>query len=862
MVTITGSGFSPVVIDALTSAASVQMPRVFLGVDGGEFEVPPAGVTTGNAEGTVLTAVIPQGLVGPSDATGPAVVYDVRVENPNGNDGTLSGALTVVPPPSVTAVDPVTGAQGTTVQITLTGTGFRDGMTITLDATPAVVGTNVVVTSPTSATADLDLTGVAAGTYDITVTNPEGCSATLPAAFTVFVPKPLTIIGIEPPFGCTCDTTTVTIFSDAAFVSTPQVEMRPNGASSPIIRFERVAFIDANTLTAQVPAGAPVGSYDVTVINPPSDGGIGTLVNGFRVVANPIPTIEMVVPSRGEPGATVPVQIFGENFRDPVSIELIDATNTAVFTLASVTPTSAGLIDATFDLTGIAEAAYLVRVTNLDEATYSTFSNFLVAALGSSGNLHAFNAEPTLNEGRRLLAATRGRDPAGNRYLYAIGGDTGAMGTVLDTVEVTQLSAFGALGTWRTVRNSLTSARVGASAVSVPVFDPMASPFVPIKNYLYVVGGRDETGAVLNTVERALVLSGDDTPKVTAQASPTAGTLAAGTWYYKVSAVLSAADPDNPGGETLPSDEAIITIGGTNASVTLSWDPVTVNGIAAASYRIYRTAAVDGASQTELLLADNVTGTSFEDTGEAVGTEAPLPPGATGVWVVSTQTLATARWGHGAVLATDTAEARFLYAVGGKSDNASAYLGSVEYAPISVDGTLGAFTTSATAALNTARAFFSLVIESADEVAGFTLGTRFFVVGGSAAAGGGAPVSNTTSMEYADITTGGGNGAWTNYSGAGSKPTVAGPMAIIRSEKLFMIGGANASTNTTFGNVLAGGIDLPFDLAGNLDPPSQSTPSLLAPRALGVAVLGSGFIYFIGGTGNGTNALATVESTF
>ncbi len=51
--------------------------------------------------------------------------------------------------------------------------------------------------------------------------------------------------------------------------------------------------------------------------------------------------------------------------------------------------------------------------------------------------------------GRRLLAGVSARDDLGNTFLYAIGGDTGgATPTVLDDVEIAQLSKFGALGAW------------------------------------------------------------------------------------------------------------------------------------------------------------------------------------------------------------------------------------------------------------------------------------------------------------------------------------------------------------------------------------------------------------------------------
>ena len=74
--------------------------------------------------------------------------------------------------------------------------------------------------------------------------------------------------GIDPPFGCTCQNTSVTISSAGSFVSTPIVEMRPHGLAAPVTLMVRVAFVDPTTLTAVVPLGLPLGNYDVTVLNP------------------------------------------------------------------------------------------------------------------------------------------------------------------------------------------------------------------------------------------------------------------------------------------------------------------------------------------------------------------------------------------------------------------------------------------------------------------------------------------------------------------------------------------------------------------------------------------------------------------
>src|SRR5262249_17050579 len=155
---------------------------------------------------------------------------------------------------------------------------------------------------------------------------------------TVFVPKLIVVSAIDPPFGCTCATTTVTISSPApgGFRSTPIVELRPaaGGDRTPLAR---VAFVDETSLTAVVPAGLDLGAYDATVPTPPYAGGRGTLPAGFRVVEHPVPLVTAVEP----PGATTQesptVKVLGANFRSTVKVELIGAGSpTPVFTRAGL----------------------------------------------------------------------------------------------------------------------------------------------------------------------------------------------------------------------------------------------------------------------------------------------------------------------------------------------------------------------------------------------------------------------------------------------------------------------------------------------------------------------------------------------
>jgi hypothetical protein len=704
--------------------------------------------------------------------------------------------------------------------------------------------------------------GAASVSYDVKIVNPNGNVGWLRAAdglgLTVVAPTFFNLLRIEPPFGWQQADTTVTIFSNEGFVSTPTAYMRlhsddPEAEPAEPVNFEHVAFIDASTITAVVPAGAELGVYDVFVVNPPPSNAIGVLESGFTVVSQPVPNVITVVPNRGTTQDDTDVTIYGANFREPVRVELLDEELQAAVTLDSHTSVSDVEIQTVFPTSSMDVGVYLVRVTNTDEMSYGTWAAFLVT--NPAGNLNLFEESSTMTTGRRMLSGLFANDDLGNRYVFAIGGDGGAGGEVYDTVELTQLSNFGDLGSWREQKHRLNVPRVGASAVTVPVFDPEGSPFIPVRTYIYVVGGFSDGGEVLDTVERAMVLSASDAPVITsADAGTAVGTLEEGTWYYMVSAVLDAADPDNPSGETAPSSEAIVTLGA-EGSISLTWDPVTINSQAAVAYRVYRTDEVNGSSHTEHMIAE-VTDTSYTDTGEAAGTESPNYAGSTGVFTVLAETLGSPRWGHQAVLTHDENGDRYLYSLGGKDAEAGGYLDSAEYAPIDENGLNAAFETTGATAMGYPRAFFSAVVEDRSNINTFPSdGSRIWAMGGV------TDGDTTNSLEESDIANGGGNGAWTENGH--TVQDAAGTMAVITNNKLFIVGGATNVNDTDFDNITPNGRDTEFDENGDITGSINSTAnSLLNPRALGIGLYGAGFIYFFGGTSDGQDALATTERTF
>ena len=89
--------------------------------------------------------------------------------------------------PSVTAISPSTGSTVRRTPVTISGTGFLAGATVTVDA----MAVSVIVVNSRRITAIAP--AHAAGPADVVVTNPGGSGGTLTAAFTYAVEEPVTV---------------------------------------------------------------------------------------------------------------------------------------------------------------------------------------------------------------------------------------------------------------------------------------------------------------------------------------------------------------------------------------------------------------------------------------------------------------------------------------------------------------------------------------------------------------------------------------------------------------------------------------------------------------------------------------------
>ncbi len=182
----------------------------------------------------------------------------VRVTNPDGQIGTLPQAFTfAVPGVRLTSVSPNTGSTAGGTNVTISGSGFQNGATVTIGG---VAATNVNLVNATTITASTPL-GPAneqvSQPVDIIVTNPDGLSGTLATAFTYFVP-PLAVVAVSPAIGLTGGGTVVTV-TGTGFTTAVTSSITFGGVPA-----TNVSVINAVTLQGTAPAHAN-GAVDLVV---------------------------------------------------------------------------------------------------------------------------------------------------------------------------------------------------------------------------------------------------------------------------------------------------------------------------------------------------------------------------------------------------------------------------------------------------------------------------------------------------------------------------------------------------------------------------------------------------------------------
>ncbi len=252
--------------------------------------------------------------------------------------------------PVLSSVAPNSGAQGGTVNVTLTGSNFIAGSTVAVSGTGVTPGA-VTVVSATQMTATFAIAAAATtGGHNVTVTSASGTSG--PVTFNVSGTPP-TLTSVAPNSGVQGTSVNVTL-TGTNFVTGATVAVNGSGVTA-----SNVSVVSPTQITATlaVAANASVGARNVTVST--ASGSSGSAV--FTVTAGATsPTLASVAPNSGAPGTSVNVTLTGTNF---VAGATVGVSGTGV-TASSVTVVSATQITATLNIGASAAAgAYNLTVT-------------------------------------------------------------------------------------------------------------------------------------------------------------------------------------------------------------------------------------------------------------------------------------------------------------------------------------------------------------------------------------------------------------------------------------------------------------------------------------------------------------------
>jgi len=264
------------------------------------------------------------------------------------------------PAPHVASITPNTGTTSGGTSVTIAGTGFLSGATVSFGGTPA---TGVTLASSTSITATTP--DHAAGAVSVIVTNTDAQSNALAGGYTYAAPHAApTVTAITPNSGTTKGGTAVTI-TGTGFLAGASVKLGGSSATG-------VTVVNSNAITAITPAHA-AGAVSIVVTN--TDAKSGTLTSGYTHTgpqSNPAPTVTAITPNSGPTNGGTRVTITGTGFLAGATVKLggTSATSVALVNSTSITAVTPAH----------AAGAVSVQVTNTDAQSGTLTNGFTYAA--------------------------------------------------------------------------------------------------------------------------------------------------------------------------------------------------------------------------------------------------------------------------------------------------------------------------------------------------------------------------------------------------------------------------------------------------------------------------------------------------
>ncbi len=221
----------------------------------------------------------------------------IKVTNPNGKFayGTLTITTARI---KVSGVSPSPVTTGSTVTMTVAGSGFQNGSVVSIPATAGtIVGTPTITSNSITFSFTAGSSGAATGTWPVTITNPDGNSDS--ANFTIQQAS-ITVTSVSPSTSTFGSTSSFTITGNG-FNSGAQVTLDSSNVAG--------TWVNSSTITVALGSDPAAGTHVFTVTNP--DGGSDT---GTFTVTGGTAQITDISPPWIAHGSRVTVTITGTGF--------------------------------------------------------------------------------------------------------------------------------------------------------------------------------------------------------------------------------------------------------------------------------------------------------------------------------------------------------------------------------------------------------------------------------------------------------------------------------------------------------------------------------------------------------------------
>ncbi len=389
---------------------------------------------------------------------------------------------------TIASVAPNTGAQGTVVPVTITGTGLALTSAVNVSGTGVTVS-NVVDVSATTVTATFTIAANATlGARNVTVTTPAG--TTNAGTFTVVAPPAPTLTSIAPSSELRGTSISV-VLTGTNFVTGSTVVATPAATGFTI---SGVAVTSATAITATFTSttAAAIGSVNIAVVTP--GGASNTLP--FAITG---PVLTSIAPASANRSTTgLGLTLTGTGLTGTTSLNF-SGNGISVSGLTVVSDTS---VTATINIAaGATAGARNVTVTtpagNSNAVTFTVTvppaGLFSIAPItGARGT-----AQPVVLTGISLTGATAVNVSGGGITVSA-----------LTVVSDTQVNATFTISPTATLSARNVTVTTAAAGTTTPVTFTVVNPGTPILSSVAPASGFRRTAAATNPV--AVVLTGSN----------------------------------------------------------------------------------------------------------------------------------------------------------------------------------------------------------------------------------------------------------------------------------------------------------------------------------------------------------------